>query len=101
QLSRRASPATRGRAETGDDAAKTIRLMCNYSHKDEQLWQELKDHLSPLQRQGLIKLWDDRCIDPGTHWEEQISSGVSQCGHHYFVCQQIFLSPRSFVIVMS
>jgi hypothetical protein len=51
---------------------KTYRLMCSYSHKDELLWQELKDHLSPLHRQGLIRLWDDRCIDPGTNWEEQI-----------------------------
>jgi len=46
--------------------------MCSYSNKDEQLWEELKDHLSPLQRQGLLKLWYDRCIAPGTEWENQI-----------------------------
>jgi hypothetical protein len=72
QLSRQASPATRRSAETGGDAAKTIRLMCSYSHKDEQLWQELKEHLSPLQREGLVRVWDDRCIAPGTNWETQI-----------------------------
>ena len=71
-LLRRESPATRGGAEAGGDAAKTYRLMCSYSHKDEQLWQELKEHLSPLQREGLIRLWDDRRIAPGTNWEEQI-----------------------------
>jgi hypothetical protein len=72
QLSRRASPATPRRAETGGDAAEPIRLMCSYSHKDEQLWKELKEHLSPLKRQGLVRLWDDRCIEPGTNWEKQI-----------------------------
>ena len=72
QLSRQASPTTRRGAETGGDATEPIRLMCSYSHKDEQLWQELKEHLSPLQRQGLVRVWDDRCIEPGTHWEEQI-----------------------------
>lgn len=71
-LLRRESPATRGGAEAGGDAVKTYRLMCSYSHKDEQLWDELKDHLSPLQREGLLKLWYDRCIAPGTEWENQI-----------------------------
>src|SRR5206468_1879519 len=68
QHSRWASPATPRRVEARGDAAKTIRLMCSYSHKDEPLWKELKDHLSPLQRQGLVRLWDDRCIAPGTNW---------------------------------
>ncbi len=71
-LVKRESTATRRAVESGDDAAKIYRLMCSYSHKDEQLWKELKEHLSPLHRQGLISLWDDRCIEPGTHWEEQI-----------------------------
>jgi hypothetical protein len=75
--SRPAFPATPRRAETEDDAAETIRLMCSYSHTDEPLWKELKEHLSPLYRQGLIRLWDDRCIDPGTHWEEQIYQALA------------------------
>jgi Subtilase family/TIR domain len=71
-LVRRESSGMRADAESDRDAAKTYRSMCSYSHKDEQLWEELKDHLSPLQRQGLLKLWYDRCIAPGAEWENEI-----------------------------
>lgn len=59
-------------ADLEGKAAAPFRLMCSYSHKDEQLWEELKEHLSPLQRQGLLKVWYDRAIAAGDEWEDQI-----------------------------
>ena len=42
-----------------------IRLFYSYSHKDEELRNELADHLFPLQRAGLIEVWHDREMLPG------------------------------------
>jgi hypothetical protein len=49
--------------------------MCSfaYSHRDEQMKQELIKHLSPLQRTGLVAEWHDRRIEPGADWEREIN----------------------------
>lgn len=49
-----------------------IDIFCSYSHKDQVFLDELRLHLSPLQRQGLISLWNDSDITPGTQWEDEI-----------------------------
>ena len=49
-----------------------ISIFICYARKDEALLNELKTHLKPLQREGLIKLWYDRDISAGTQWEPQI-----------------------------
>src|SRR5262249_50196880 len=43
-----------------------------YARKDEDLLNELKSHLEPLQKEGLIEVWYDRNVDAGTEWEPQI-----------------------------
>lgn len=55
-----------------------LRLMCSYSHKDEALWDELKAHLAPLRRQGLIDIWYDRQILAGEEFKEEISQNLEQ-----------------------
>jgi len=52
------------------EPAKTIEIFCSYAHsdKDEGLRKELWEHLSLLERQGLVKTWYDRQILPGTDW---------------------------------
>jgi inactive STAND/TIR domain len=52
----------------------TVRLFYSYSHKDEDLRNELEKHLCILQRRGLITYWHDRRIGAGKEWEEEISS---------------------------
>ena len=49
-----------------------IRLFYSYSHKDEQLRNELDTHLSILKRQGIIDSWHDRKITPGAEWKDEI-----------------------------
>src|SRR5215472_14257957 len=49
-----------------------ISIFICYARKDEALLNELKTHLKPLERQGLIRLWYDRDISIGTEWEPQI-----------------------------
>lgn len=50
-----------------------IELFFSYSHRDEDLRDELEIHLAMLRRQGLIRTWHDRRIPPGEEIHGQIS----------------------------
>lgn len=49
-----------------------VEIFCCYARKDQPLLNELKSHLSPLQRQGLVTLWADTDINAGSEWEREI-----------------------------
>jgi hypothetical protein len=59
---------------TASEAAeqKRVTVFFCYARKDEPLLNQLKNHLQPLQRQGLIKFWYDREIRAGSEWEPEI-----------------------------
>ncbi|SRR6266516_2569627 len=44
-----------------------------YAREDEEFRQSLEKQLRALRRQGLITLWHDRQIPPGTEWEGEIN----------------------------
>ena len=68
----------RGRA-AGDGRGRAARVFVSYSRKDERRLNELKTHLSPLQRLGLIEeTWDDREIEAGQDWREKISDNLER-----------------------
>jgi hypothetical protein len=48
-------------------------LFFSYSHKDEELRNELEVHLSMLKREGLIQAWHDRRIGAGDNVHTSIS----------------------------
>lgn len=50
-----------------------MKLFYSYSHRDEELRNELAKHLSILRRTGLINEWHDRRIGAGREWEGEIS----------------------------
>lgn len=43
-----------------------------YSHRDEEMRNELETHLSMLKREGIVGAWHDRRIGPGEHIDEAI-----------------------------
>ncbi|GGW97707.1 TIR domain-containing protein [Alteromonas halophila] len=49
-------------------------LFFSYSHKDEELRNELETHLAMLKRQGKITTWHDRRITAGSDIDSSISS---------------------------
>lgn len=53
-------------------------LFFSYSHKDEDLRDELEVHLSGLKRQGLVDVWHDRRIDAGENWSQKIGEHLEQ-----------------------
>ncbi|GGD49463.1 hypothetical protein GCM10012288_24440 [Malaciobacter pacificus] len=48
-------------------------IFISYSHKDSKYLDRLKVHLKPLEKQGLIELWDDTRIQTGDLWKKEIS----------------------------
>jgi uncharacterized protein YjbI with pentapeptide repeats len=55
-----------------------INIFYIYSHADEELRLELEKHLAILKRQGIINEWSDRCIKPGSEWEEEIFENMEK-----------------------
>lgn len=52
--------------------AKQVRVFISYSHKDDDLRDRLRAHLSLLERDGLVEAWDDRAILAGDEWADEI-----------------------------
>lgn len=50
-----------------------VKIFFSYSHRDEDLRDELEIHLSSLKRQGIISTWHDRRIVPGDEFNNEIS----------------------------
>lgn len=54
------------------------KVFFSYSHKDEDLRDELETHLAGLKRQGVIETWHDRRIGAGREFEHAISSHLEE-----------------------
>lgn len=56
----------------------SIKIICCYARKDQEFLTELKTHLSPLQKQGLITMWADTDISAGAEWESEVDHHLDQ-----------------------
>ena len=55
-----------------------IRIFVSYSHKDENLRQELETHLSGLRNERIVSVWDDRRIESGEEIEKEIDRHLEE-----------------------
>lgn len=55
-----------------------VHIFVSYSHKDEDFKERLIDHLIPLVRLNKATLWDDRSIDGGDEWREEIFENLEK-----------------------
>ena len=54
-------------------------IFISYSHKDEEWKDRLRPHLKMLEQAGLdIIIWDDRSIDGGADWYNDIMQAMSR-----------------------
>ena len=51
-------------------------VFVSYSHKDARHLARLQVHLTDLVRRGLVDLWSDTKIVPGTNWREEIKRAL-------------------------
>jgi len=54
------------------------KLFFSYSHKDENLRNELETHLATLRREGLIEAFHDRRIPAGAHLDDAIDAYLEE-----------------------
>jgi hypothetical protein len=52
-------------------------LFISYSHRDVKWLKRLQVHLRPLERDNLIRRWDDTMLDAGDTWREKIREAVA------------------------
>ncbi len=57
-----------------------IEVFYSYSHKDEELRDQLENHLTMLRRDGIIKGWHDRRISAGQEWDGKIDEHLNSAG---------------------
>lgn len=74
----RAAAAGVGATVGTSGARDAVRVAFSYSHKDEELRDQLETHLKLLQRSGFISSWHDRRIMPGDNWKDQIDDNFKQ-----------------------
>jgi hypothetical protein len=61
----------------GESAAPTPpKVFISYNRKDTQWLKRLQVHLKPIERKGLIDLWDDTRITMGTRWNDAIQQAL-------------------------
>ena len=58
--------------ESGQVVENPLKVFCCYAREDESWLRELKIHLEPLQRTGLITLRSDIDISAGANWKNEI-----------------------------
>ncbi len=69
-----------------------LELFYCYSHRDEELRNELENHLAMLKRQGVISGWHDRRIGAGKDWEGEIDTHLRQARVILLLISSDFLS---------
>jgi hypothetical protein len=57
-----------------------VTIFVAYSHKDTRLRERLSKHLSVLEREGLVRVWFDGCLVPGSAWDETIRHSLDEAG---------------------
>ena len=53
-------------------------VFVSYSHKDAAFLDRLRIHLRPLEKQGLMDLWDDTKIEAGDRWKAAIEEALGR-----------------------
>ena len=63
---------------SNDKKAIKPKAFISYSHSDKKYLDRLMVHLKPLERNGLIDIWQDTKIKTGDLWEEQITRALME-----------------------
>lgn len=71
-----------------------VDIFISYSHEDERFRRLLEQHLSLLQREGVIRAWHDRKITAGTEWEGAIHDALERAAVVLLLVSPSFLASR-------
>lgn len=80
--------------EAKQQGAPPLRVFISYAHIDEPFKDDLLTVLKPLERKGVLEIWDDRKIEEGGEWRREIETSMSECGMALlFVSKNFLASP--------
>lgn len=69
-------------------------VFVSYSHKDEEWKDKLQPHLQALQIAGRVEVWDDRRIDGGALWYDEIRENMDRAGVAVCLISKNFLASK-------
>jgi small GTP-binding protein len=78
----------------GDATTTPLKVFISYSHKDEEFKDELVTMLEGLRRQGIIDPWQDRRIEEGDEWYQEIQDAMNECDLAILLVSQNFIASR-------
>ena len=68
-----------------------IKVFCCYAREDEKFLSRLRAHFKPLERNGVIEVWYDGKISPGTKWETEIHKRLNTAQIILFLVSPAFI----------
>ncbi len=69
-------------------------VFLSYSHKDEDWKKRLRTHLGVLESEGLLDVWDDRRIEGGDDWFEEIQDAMAKASVAVLLISADFLTSK-------
>lgn len=73
-------------------ANKYKKVFISYSHKDSAHLERLRVHLKPLEKLGVVDVWDDTKIKVGDHWKKEIDTALHQAAIAVLIVSADFLA---------
>lgn len=68
------------------------RVFVAYCHRNKRWLERLKTHLTPLVRKGILELWEDTQLKPGTAWRDEISKALAKASVAVLMISADFLA---------
>jgi hypothetical protein len=66
----------------------------SYSHKDYGLCEDLREHLSALERAFRMQFWTDKRIGPGQKWTKEIERAINSADVFIFLLSPAFFNSK-------
>lgn len=76
------------------DSFVTVTILSCYAHQDKRMAVQLKNHLSLLEHNGRIVMWDYGHISPGTEWEQEVDKHLDEAQIILLLISSSFLASK-------